>query len=123
MPKKIKNPKIIEVMKECVRMRDELASIIDFIKESSYKMEIEAKLDEKTEALNKKQREGFIMMNEEYGWGKWMDVDAKKLTFIPEEEIGKEWYIMNNPAIRPRVQADDVAVIESKVGAESVSIN
>jgi len=120
MPQDITDPKIIKIMSDCVKLRDELADIMLKIEQAAHDLEVKYKLADKTAALNKKQREGFLAMNDKYGWGKWMDIDAKKLTFIPESEISDKYYILNNPALREKVKVDDVETAELK-GKPNVS--
>jgi len=60
-------------------------------------------------------------LNEVYGYGNWHNLNIKNYTFITREELEqdpdfvKKHYIMANPAIKERVETDDIQLTERKV--------
>lgn len=48
------------------------------------------------------------LMNDEYGWGNWQNVDANTQTFLTREEFCKDFYILPNPALREKITPQDV---------------
>ena len=72
-------------------------------------------LNKRIEALGKKNQEFVDLMNKVYGWGNWNNVDAKNLTFTPREEFEKAYYIIQNPAVRDKVEVDDINLQERTV--------
>ena len=98
MPKELTNPEIIELAKKLAEDRDSIHT-----RQNELNAAMEQEIFPRIDALNADNKRFFEMMNEEYGWGKWQNVDAKTLTFIPADEFQKSWYIMANPAIREKV--------------------
>lgn len=72
-------------------------------------------INKRCEVLGKENQRFVDMMNEEYGWGNWNNVDAKTYEFIPREEFEKSYYIIRNPAVRDKVEADDIELQESRI--------
>lgn len=109
MPETITNPKIITLLNTNVA---EMESI----------NEAQEQINKRCDALAIKSNEFKDLMNEEYGWGNWQDVNAKEYTFIPREEFKKSFYIIQNPAVREQVHVDDVKLEESSPQVEEVSL-
>ncbi len=72
-------------------------------------------INKRIDTLGKDNQRFVDAMNEEYGWGNWNNVDAKNYTFIPREEFEKAYYVIHNPAIRDKIEADDIDLKERKV--------
>lgn len=102
MPKTITNKKIIKLINNNVRALESI---------NAEQLEINKRI----EKLGKDNQKFVDLMNEEYGWGNWNNVNAKDLTFIPKEEFEKSYYIINNPAVRDKIETDDIELHERKV--------
>ncbi len=114
MPQKITNPELIKII---TANAEEWASIKQ--REAELLRAMEGELFPRIDALNLENKKFFDMMNEEYGWGKWQDINAKELTFIPYSEIEEKWYIITNPALKERVQLPDDVEITIKPTEEN----
>lgn len=107
MPKSITNQTILELL-------------------AKNKAELEA-LNEETESFNKRSHElnkdcqQFVdLMNAEYGWGNWQNVNATDATFQTKEEFNRNFYVIPNPALKERVEAQDIELVES--GAQEIGL-
>jgi len=105
MPIQITNKKILDLLKANVKA-------LDSINKS------QEKIAKRIEALGKENQKFVDAMNEEYGWGEWNNVDAKTFTFIPREEFAANLYIIQNPAVREKVEAKNIKSYESFVEEE-----
>lgn len=95
MPQTIVKPEILELLKT----NKELMESIHADNEAHAKKNFELSV-----GCN-----NFIaLMNEEYGWGNWTDVNAEDATFIPKEEFTKGMYIVHNPAVKERIEPENV---------------
>lgn len=79
--------------------------------------EINIRVDE----LGKQNQKFVDLMNAEYGYGNWQDVNAKELTFIPREEFMDKWYIIKNPALREVIEIDDIKITTQEIDNEKES--
>ena len=100
---KITNRAILDLIKINV------ASLAEILKDSE-------EHDKKMHNLNKKNIEFVDLMNKEYGYGEWQDVNAKDSTFIPKEEFTKKYYIINNPALKEEQLTKDIEIKETDNG-------
>lgn len=97
--------------------------IIDLIKSNVKQLELinkkQENINKKIDELGKENQKFVDLMNDEYGWGNWNNVDAKNYTFIPREEFEKAYYIIQNPAIKNKIETDDIELIERKIMNDS----
>ncbi len=93
--------------------------ILDLINANVKKLEEinkdQEEINKRIEELGKYNQQFVDLMNEEYGWGNWNNVDAKEYTFIPREEFEKAYYIVQNPAVKEKVETDDIQLTERKI--------
>ncbi len=102
MPKTITSKKIVKLINNNVRTLESINAD-------------QLELNKRIEKLGKDNQKFVDAMNEEYGWGNWNNVDAKALTYVPKEEYEKAYYIIQNPAVRDKVETDDIQLAERKV--------
>lgn len=103
MPKQIENPEILELLK---KNASEMESIR--VRQVALDLEAQQELYPRIDALEVENKKFWDLMNTEYGWGNWQDVNAKDYTFKTREELTEAYYIISNPAIRSKVEVDDV---------------
>ncbi len=101
MPTTITNPKIIEMINNNVAELEQINAEQEIINKRCFE------LDQKNQAF-------VAAMNEEYGWGNWQSPNLKTYEFMSREEFTKDMYVVHNPAIRQRVEADDIELKESE---------
>lgn len=99
MPQTIKNPEIIAMLDDNVAEMDSINDAQELINERCNK-------------LADKNNRFVELMNKEYGWGNWQDVNAKEYTFLTREEFKAPFYIIHNPAVREKVELPDDVKIE-----------
>lgn len=110
MPQTITNPELVDLIKK------NLAEMLSIrARECELIEELEKETFPRIDALNAENKRFVELMNAEYGWGNWQDLNAENLTFIPREEFEGRWHIMENPALRPAVQVDDIEVETKEV--------
>lgn len=95
MPDKVTNKTILKLIKKNMATREALIAEAE-----TY--------DQKIDKLNMSNRKFVDLMNEEYGYGNWHNFNAKDFTFETRNEIMGKYYIIANPAIKEKVQINDV---------------
>lgn len=103
MPTQITNQGILDVLAINIAELDSINAANEII-------------TKRCEALSVENHRFVDLMNTEYGWGNWNNVDAKARTFVPKEEFTKSYYIIQNPAIQEKIEMpDDVVTQETTV--------
>lgn len=95
MPEVITNPDIIAHIDMQRTTRDAL------LKESE---EYSTKINN----LNKEAYTFIELMDKEYGVGGWQNVNADNYTFLTRDEFMKDYNIIKNPNLTPKVRVDDI---------------
>lgn len=92
----------------------ENAEIVAVLKNNKETMEAllaeQEETNRKIMELNKENQRFVDMMDAEYGFGNWQDVDAENATFVPREEFTKKYYLIQNPALREEIRPEIEAV-------------
>ncbi len=131
MPSKITKKNIIKLIKTTASEIEAINSANESLEKRRYELENspeliainkeQEELNDRAKNLTENAKELTKSLNEEYGWGNWHNLNIKTLEFLTREELEeneefiKKHYIMSNPAIKERVHADDVEVMERRV--------
>lgn len=130
MPQTISNQEIILHIKNTEEERASINLAVEAINkrrdewekspEAKAILEEDAIIERRSKEYNNRIGALKELMDKEYGYGNWQDLDVKDFTFLTRAELeaDPEWkkkhYILRNPDIKEKAEVDDIKVIESE---------
>lgn len=129
MPQAVTNQTIIKFIETTEAERVAINTAVQLInkRKEEFEHSAEAKaiqaedeeITKRTKEYNNNIRNLKVLMDEEYGYGNWQNLDVKDFSFFTRAELeaDPEWkkkhYILANPDIREKVEVDDIKIIET----------
>lgn len=109
MPEKITNQQIIELYTQAYEKQK---AAIEYYNQADIEV---GKMNHESQKIAS---QIIDLMNEEYGWGQWHNVNVENGTFETRAEIDArgDKYVIANPAVRDKIVVDEIEENENRNG-------